>query len=101
MAIDKKVSEAPAVTDRAKMVGWYDPGQLVKTGLNVAVSTIFGQYADHRLIEALATAKTSGYYDYTVHSSITAGNQIVDDPKSPRAEIWIDYAADVGEGWNS
>src|SRR5437660_7388591 len=36
------------VIDRAEMVGWYDPGQLVRTAIDVGVSTIFGRNADYR-----------------------------------------------------
>ena len=38
--------------DRLPMVGWYDPFQLAQTGVDVLVSTIFGRYADYRLVEA-------------------------------------------------
>ncbi|HET7057838.1 MAG TPA: hypothetical protein VFI05_03840, partial [Nitrospiraceae bacterium] len=39
--------------DRQKMVGWYDPGQLLRTAGEVAISTIFGRNADQRVIEAM------------------------------------------------
>src|SRR5919199_6767138 len=39
---------------RAKMVGWYDPVQLIRTGAEVLISSIFGKYADQRLLQALA-----------------------------------------------
>ena len=35
------------------MVGWYDPRQLARTAVEVAVSTIFGRHADYRITEAL------------------------------------------------
>ena len=47
-AADKKPSMCP-------MVGWYDPRQLARTGVDVAVSTIFGKHADFRITEALVT----------------------------------------------
>ena len=37
------------------MVGWYAPSQLAKTGIEVAISTIFGRHSDHRLVEAMAS----------------------------------------------
>lgn len=67
------------------MVGWYDPRQLLRTAPKVAVSTLFGRHADFRLIEALATTPVS----IEDHSKI-------DDGKT----FWLDYTADVGDGWN-
>src|SRR5437016_6333739 len=74
---------------RAKMVGWYDPGQLLPTGIKVAVSTLFGQNADPRCIESLALPGE-------VHSDFSETS-----PHHPHEEIWIDYAGDVGDGWDS
>jgi hypothetical protein len=67
------------------MVGWYDPAQLVRTGLAVAASTLFGRHADYRLMEALAAPK--GHLD--------------EPPFSDGQDFWIDYVADIGDGWNS
>lgn len=80
------------------MVGWYDPGQLARTGVDVAVSTIFGKHADYRITESLVPpskddvfgdeagepADADGIYDYS------AGDT-----------MWIDYIADTGDGWDS
>jgi hypothetical protein len=73
----------------APMVGWYDPGQLARTAVEVLVSTIFGRHADHRLVEAL-DAHPDAFHDYT---------QTEDGRR--RESMWIDYAADVGDGWDS
>lgn len=77
---------------RAKMTGWYDPGQLLRTGWQVLVSTLFGQNADPRLMEALA-ARDRDFYDFYDFSKDGNGRT--------REEIWIDYAADVGDGFDS
>ena len=66
----------------AKMTGWYDPGQLAQTAVKVVVSNLFGTRSDYRVIESF-TAK-QGPYDY-----------------SDRKDIWIDYVADLGDGWDS
>ncbi len=68
------------------MVRWYDPLQLIRTGMEVAASTLFGRHGDFRLLEALAAPEIS-----------------VDDYSSVGADesMWIDYVADVGDGWNS
>ncbi len=74
-----------------KMVGWYDPLQLLQTAQQVAVSSIFGQYSDHRLVEVLAVHKKPvDYHDYTK-----------EEDGREREEIWIDYVSDTGDGWDS
>ena len=68
---------------RRSMVGWFDPAQLARTGLQAVLSAVFGSYADKREMQAalLATDKPSDYSD--------------------TATIWIDYLADTGDGWDS
>ena len=58
MRVGSKVTRGESLVmepdcQRANMVGWYDPSQLVQTGVKVAVSTVFGRHADSRVIEAL------------------------------------------------
>ncbi len=71
----------PGTPKHARMTGWYDPGQLAETALKVIVSDLFGTRADYRLIESF-TAKQD-LFDY-----------------SHQNEIWIDYVADLGDGWD-
>src|SRR5215210_6458535 len=75
------------------MVGWYDPRQLVRTGIQVAVSTIFGRHSDRRLVEALASGRPE-IYDYTYHYKDDGREVCEVDEARPREEIWIDYVAD-------
>lgn len=63
------------------MIHWYNPLQLIKTGVQLAVSLVLGSRADYRLIESLVAPQ--GVFDY-----------------SNRSELWIDYVADLGDGWN-
>lgn len=81
------------------MVGWYDPRQLIRTGIQVAISTIFGRHSDRRLVEALASGRPE-IYDYTFHYRDDGRELCEVDNERPRSEIWIDYVADLGEGWN-
>src|SRR5581483_562068 len=81
--------------------GWYDPRQLAKTAIEVAVSTIFGRHSDHRLVEAMAAGDhTEDFFDYSYEYNDDGKNISVDETK-PRQSIWIDYVGDVGDGWNS
>ena len=63
------------------MVRWLDPRQLVDTAVRVVVSGLFGAYADKREMQALAPRK--------LHDHSEAG------------ELWLDYVADLGDGWQS
>jgi hypothetical protein len=75
--------------DKQKMVGWYDPGQLLRTAGEVVISTVFGRNADQRLIEALF-AGPDELQDQDLFQDYSESN-----------ELWLDYVADVGDGWNS
>jgi hypothetical protein len=65
------------------MVGWFDPGQLVRTAVDVVISAIFARNSDRRVLDALS------------HPGFDACDY------SSRAELWLDYVADTGDGWNS
>jgi hypothetical protein len=95
--------EPPAPRQGCKqmpMVGWYDPRQLIRTAIQVVISTIFGRHSDRRLVEALASGQAESY-DYTYHYKDDGRDLCEIDLSRPREEIWIDYVADLGEGWNS
>ncbi|HWC12166.1 MAG TPA: hypothetical protein VG455_13205, partial [Acidimicrobiales bacterium] len=66
---------------RRAMVRWLDPHQLIDTAARVVLSGIFSSYADNRELQALAPAA------------------ILDHSKP--SELWLDYVADLGDGWNS
>jgi hypothetical protein len=91
--------------ERLDMVGWYDPGQLIRTGIEVAISTLFGRHSDYRLTEALTTGgdrppSDKPYFDHTFHYKVD-GEHYVPDPARQCDELWIDYVGDVGDGWDS
>ena len=79
------------------MTGWFDPSQLLHTGIQALVSKVIGAHSDRRLIEALGR-HDHGYYDYTCHFS--ARSFLEPDVARPRSELWIDFVADTGDGWN-
>ncbi len=84
--------EPPGSLDRLKwrpqpMVQWFDPVQLAGTGVRAVLSSIFGAYADKREMQAALTADTGGepiIHDY-----------------SAEEDLWIDYTADLGDGFDS
>jgi hypothetical protein len=69
---------------RRSMVGWYDPRVLAHSAYQVAIANIFGRHSDTRLIEALAS-QPQNEFDYS----------------QTNGDFWLDYTADIGDGWNS
>jgi hypothetical protein len=69
---------------RRSMVGWYDPRVLTHSAYKLAIANVFGRHSDTRLIEALANQPQTEF-DYSV----------------AEGDFWLDYAADIGDGWNS
>jgi hypothetical protein len=80
-----------AVLERPKMTGWYDPPRLISIAIRVAISTVFGEFADRR--EAMAAARDidpvrfDPAFDYREELS--------------EEGFWLDFVADTGDGWNS
>ena len=68
---------------RRPMVGWFDPRVLAHSAYLVAISNVFGRHSDTRLIEALAS-QPQNEFDYSQASG----------------DFWLDYVADIGDGWN-
>ncbi len=66
------------------MVAWYSPKELFIAAFRAVVSAIFGTYADKREIVSLLAEPV--WHDYSPH---------VDR----YGELWIDFVADLGDGW--
>jgi hypothetical protein len=69
------------------MVGWFDFGQLLHTGIKTVVSSAFGNYADKREMQA-ALGKGDGGQSFYDCSNITS-------------ELWVDYISDLGDGFDA
>jgi hypothetical protein len=82
------------------MVSWYDPRLLARVGIRTLVSSVFGQYADQRLMQAVTdTAEDQelvGRYDYCSTANSDPSKCLAMDAAGA---YWIDYVADVGEGF--
>jgi hypothetical protein len=63
------------------MVRWLDPHQLVDTAARVLLSGLFSSYADNRELQAMVPAEVPD--------------------RSDSGDLWFDYVADLGDGWNS
>jgi hypothetical protein len=113
--------------DRQPMVNWFSPLELVRAGTKSFLSTLFGSYADRRELQALQTAHSSApdgesRIDEDAEEEESSEESESKDPfqlmeeklpgrsdavsgevvdLSDRESIWIDYTADLGDGWNS
>ncbi|HEX4947222.1 MAG TPA: hypothetical protein VFZ34_11185 [Blastocatellia bacterium] len=97
---EKTPEEVRRPIKQAKMVGWYDPRQLMKTANEVLISTILGKHADRRLVQVVNPEKTQTY-DYTKVFKVTSQQETAAAGEMvEREEIWVDYVSDLGDGFN-
>src|SRR5689334_12064430 len=77
------------------MAHWFDPVLLFKLLNNVIVSSMFGQYADRRLIiAALDTVLPEEH----VKRAKDFQSRLTPDKEGG---VWIDWVADLGDGFDS
>jgi hypothetical protein len=69
-------------------VRWLAPAMLARTGVQVALSTVFGAFFDRRELEGLG-AEQGAPLDLSVPVPVGGG------------DYWFDYVADTGDGFNS
>lgn len=91
------MSSSVDLTDYDKhpgMVRWFRPSVLLDAGRRAIVSALFGSYADRRLIQAALDQFTDESLkqqcDYTGKLKTEADGS-----------LWIDYVADLGDGFDS
>jgi hypothetical protein len=89
------------VIEQARMVAWFAPVQLIRTAVDVIISEVLGQRSDFRLVEALTPPAEPPYADFTREDKLNDAPGPDAPNAEEREEIWIDYVADVGDGWNS
>lgn len=75
---------------RRPMVRWLDPRLLLKTLFTLVVAKLFAAYADRR--ERDVSRPPDGPYRYDQAQSGNLHNQ---------DGVWLDYIADLGDGWDS
>jgi hypothetical protein len=66
------------------MVGWFNPRQLLSTGVQALLSEVIGSYADKRELQAALRGNPGPHTDYANSD-----------------EIWVDFVADLGDGFDS
>lgn len=76
-----------AAPPRLPPVDWFQPSELVKTGVRVLLSLAFGEHADARILEAISDSKTGGPPEV--------------DLSGAELPFVFDYMADTGDGWDA
>lgn len=67
---------------KPKMVRWYDPLLLLRTGIRSLLASSVGQITDNREMQTVAQRGTAEIVDY-----------------SARNDLWLDFIADTGDGY--
>ncbi|WP_437290477.1 metallophosphoesterase [Sorangium sp. So ce406] len=83
---DRPARERLEALQRTIMTCWYSPFQLARSALDMTVSRLMGARGDFRLLEAIAGPQPP--FDFAVRSG------------AARDELWLDYVADTGDGFN-
>src|SRR5882672_9635589 len=83
----------PNEPKKQDMYGWYDPRHLLQMGIRVGIATIFGEFLDRRELFGDRNSSTVAALDPACNYSVTDAG--------PRDELWFDFVADSGDGWNS
>lgn len=87
----------PSLDDLAKMpsmTGWFRPLLLSKLIVHVIVSSMFGQYADRRLIHAALDQVN----EEELQNRADLKGKLQRDEEGA---LWIDYVADLGDGFDA
>jgi hypothetical protein len=74
------------------MTSWFRPDLLAKLLLKAVLSDLFGQYADRRLIVAALD---------TVPNDEIFGRTKIDLPADDEGAVWVDFVADLGDGFDA
>ncbi len=83
-------------------VSWLDPRGLLLTGIKTVEAAMFGAYADRREVIAALNPDDSKVkeptYNYAIENLCDGAN-----PAGTRSvdEVWFDFIADTGDGWNA
>jgi hypothetical protein len=72
------------------MSHWYDPISLARIAIRVAVSSVFGAFADRRELVAAVNPVANDPFDSTHDYS---------DNCNDAGDFWFDFVADTGDGW--
>ena len=108
LARGKTIVERLRRGDLPQMVDWFDPGLLAKVGVRTVISETLGSYTDQRLMQAATDnaeeADLANRYNYSGEDVHNATGQLVTTeklPSEPDGAVWVDYIADLGDGFEA
>lgn len=78
------MSDTSFIIKREKQVSWFDTRQLLATGSQALAASIIGSMSGRRELMAALEPKVGKPFDY-----------------SRQQDLWLDYIADTGDGWNA
>lgn len=90
----KQSTQKPPDYKMARMVRWFVPSVLFRAGIEAVVSSLFGNYADRREVQAALDISVRD--DNDIYA-----NDVVFDYSKEEDDLWIDFVADTGDGFNS
>lgn len=73
-------------------VRWFHPFELARAGVRAVLADMFGAYADKRELQAALHPGGAIELDYRCHPGANA---------RAREELWLDFVADIGDGFNA
>ncbi|MEQ1697553.1 MAG: metallophosphoesterase [Hyphomicrobiaceae bacterium] len=85
-----------------QMVDWFDPGLLAKVGVRSVLSATLGAYTDQRLMQAatdeVKESDLRARYDYSGTGAANPRHAVTPDANGA---VWVDYIADLGDGFEA
>ena len=93
----------PSLDDLARyprMTGWFQPTLLARMLQRVLISETFGQYADRRLLVAALDTVPEDEHVRRAKMLVEGDGPGALEPDAEGA-VWIDYVADLGDGFDS
>jgi len=69
------------------MIRWYQPLLLLRIGVRALLATVVGQIVDNRELQAMDSRDQTNRWDFR--------------DKATGDDLWIDFIADTGDGWDS
>ncbi|MDQ5872295.1 MAG: hypothetical protein M3547_08850 [Acidobacteriota bacterium] len=82
------------------MVDWLGPVTLAKSGIKAVIAAMFGVFADKREIQAALYPERKEQRRPALAEQREGEPPVEIVPKYEGPELWVDYVADLGDGFN-
>ena len=97
-------TQKPATLDELsrypRMTRWFGLALLLKLAWRVAIAELFGRFADGRLMVAALDKSTEADHATAASAHLPGGSDEAFTPDEDGA-LWIDYVADLGDGFDA